>query len=103
MLQLINVAEEAFDLVPSFVDIIVQLGIDLVTSVNLGLKIFDGTIDVAKRALLGVVLVLLLFEMGFKLESNCQTNGFSLFEWRCIRFAYLLDALVQEPHILTSR
>lgn len=102
MLQLINVAEEAFNLVPGFVDVVVQLGIDLVAPVNLGLKILDSTIDVTKRTLLGGILVLLLLEMGFKLESDCQTYGLSL-EWRFRRGAYLLDALVQEPHILASR
>jgi hypothetical protein len=67
LLKLVDVSEESLDLIPSLINIVVELRIYLVASLNLGLKILDGAIDVAKRALLGTVLALLLFEMGLKL------------------------------------
>ena len=67
LLELVDVYEESFDLVPSLVDVVIELSVHLVASIDLGLEILDGAINVAQRALLGAVLVLLLFEMGLKL------------------------------------
>ena len=69
MLELLDVAEEPFNLVPSSVDIVIQLGVHLVPSVNLGLEVLDSAVNIAKRALLRAVLALLIFQMGFKLNS----------------------------------
>lgn len=67
MLELIDVSEKSFNLVPSFADIVVKLIIDLLPTIDLRLKVLDGTIDIAQRALLGAVLALLVFEMGLEL------------------------------------
>ena len=67
MLNLLDIAEETFNLVSRTVDIVVKLGVHLITAINLGLKILDGAINIAKRALLGAVFALLVFEMGFEL------------------------------------
>lgn len=67
MLELIDISEKSLNLVPSFADIVVKLSIDLLPTIDLGLKILDGAIDVAQRALLGAVLALLVFEMGLEL------------------------------------
>lgn len=67
LLELVDIHEESFNLVPSLADVVIELGVHLVTSIDLGLEILDGSINVAQRTLLGAVLVLLLFEMGLKL------------------------------------
>jgi hypothetical protein len=69
VLELLDVAEESFDLVPSSVDVVIELGIHLVAPVDLRLKVLDRAIDIAKRALLRTVLALLVFEVGFQLHE----------------------------------
>lgn len=75
LLELLDVTEKSVGLLSALVDLIVKLGVDLFASVDLGLKILDRAIDVAKRTLLGAVLVLLLFEVCFQLlQSKISTR-----------------------------
>lgn len=79
LLELLDVTEKSVGLLSALVDLIVKLGVDLFASVDLGLKILDRAIDVAKRTLLGAVLVLLLFEVCFQLlQSKISTRLISL-------------------------
>jgi hypothetical protein len=70
VLEFLDVAEESLNLIPSSVDVVVELGIHLVTPVDLRLKVLDRAIDIAKRALLRTVLALLVFEVGFQLHGH---------------------------------
>jgi hypothetical protein len=70
MLEFFNVAKEPLNLVPSSVDIVIQLGVHLISPVNLGLEVLDSAVNITKRALLRAVLVLLFFQVGFKLMGQ---------------------------------
>lgn len=47
LLELLNVGKKALNLVTSFVDIVIELGVRLVPSIDLGLEILNGAIDIA--------------------------------------------------------
>ena len=47
LLELFDVGEKALNLVTSFADIVIELGVCLVPSVDLGLEIFDRAVDIA--------------------------------------------------------
>lgn len=68
LLKFLDVAEKSFNLVPSPVDVVIQLRVHLIASLDLGLKVLHGAVNVAERALLRVVFALLIFEMGFQLD-----------------------------------
>ena len=74
MLELFNVAKEPLNLVPGSVDIVIQLGVHLIPPVNLGLEVLDSAVNITKRALLRAVLVLLFFQVGFKLIGQVSTK-----------------------------
>jgi hypothetical protein len=61
VLEFLDVAQESFNLFPISVDLIIELGVHLIASLDLRLKVLDGAIDIAKRTLLGAVLALLVF------------------------------------------
>ena len=60
-MKLVNVTKKAFDLVPTFVDFVIELGIQFIPSINLRLKILNGAVDITKGALLGIVFTFQLF------------------------------------------
>jgi hypothetical protein len=67
LLKLIDVAKKSLDLVAALVEFLIQLGVHLLPSINLSLKIFDCAVNITKRALLGAILILLLFKVGLQL------------------------------------
>jgi hypothetical protein len=67
LLELLNILKKPFDPISSLVDLVIKLSVHLVPSIDLGLEVLDGTIDIAEGALLSSVFALLLFEMGFQL------------------------------------
>lgn len=78
MLELLDIPEEAFDLVAGFVDIVVELIVHLISPVNLRLEVFHRSVNIAQRTLLRVVFGFLLFEMGFQLVVDmlaCLTHN----------------------------
>lgn len=67
LLEFVDVLKKSFNLVSGLADIVIELCIHLVASVDLRLEILDGAVDIAKGALLGIVLALLFFEMSLQL------------------------------------
>jgi hypothetical protein len=74
MLDLLNITEEAFNLVPSTVEIVSELGVHLIAAIDLGLEILDSAINITKRALLGTMLALLIFQMSFELKKRAYVS-----------------------------
>ena len=101
MLELLDVAKEPFNFIASSVDIVIQLGVHLVSPVDLGLEVLDSAINIAKRALLGAVLALLVFQVGFKLNGQVSTKLTKI--GHRAGLTYLLDSLMQEANVLATR
>ena len=70
LLKFIDALEETRNLLLGLVHVVAKLNIDLLTSINLGLEILDSTVNVPQRALLGTILVLLVFQVGLKLKKE---------------------------------
>lgn len=70
MLKLLNVSKKPLDLVAGFANVVIQLGVHLITALNLGLQVFDRAVDVPQRTLLRTVLGFLVFKMGLQLFSR---------------------------------
>ena len=66
-MEFIDIKEKTFNLIPTSIDLIVELRIELLAPINLRLKVFDSAVNVAQGTLLGIILVLLLFEVSLKL------------------------------------
>lgn len=60
MLDFLNVTKEALNLFPGAVDIIIELRVDFIPAIDLGLEVLDSAINIAKGTLFGTVFALLL-------------------------------------------
>lgn len=67
MLKLLDVPKKTLDLVASFADVVIELGIHLIPALDLGLQVFNRAVDIPQRTLLGTVLGFLVLQMGFQL------------------------------------
>lgn len=78
MLDLFDVTKETFNLISSTVEIVIELGVHLITAIDLGLKVLHSAINISQGALLGAVFGLLIFQMGFELGGQLMLAWFLL-------------------------
>lgn len=73
LVKLLDITEKTLSLIPTLVDLVVELGIQFLAPVNLRLKILDRTVNIAKGTLFGSILVLLFFEVGLELSKGLKS------------------------------